>query len=99
MIAFVRTVGIAPGKTAVAIRFAHEIAAYSKSAFDVQLEVLSPIGGNPQRIAWSARYKDLAAMEAMRGKMLKDKQYLELTGKATENFVGGSMHDAIWQTL
>jgi hypothetical protein len=99
MIAFNRVVGIAPGKTASAIGFAHEIAAYFKSSYGVDLEVLLPIGGNPQRIAWSARYKDLAQMDAVQQKMLQDQQYLAMVGKGVENFVGGSMHDTIWRTL
>ena len=99
MIVFVRTAGIAPGKTAAAIGFAHEIAAYFKSNFGTELVVLSPIGGNPQRIAWSTRYKDLAAMEAVRAKSLADHQYLALTAKATGHFVGGSLNDVIWQTI
>lgn len=99
MIAFVRTAGVAPGKTGAAIGFAHEIAAYLKSAYGVDLEVLRPIGGNPQRIAWSARYKDLAALEAVNAKTLADKQYGAMVGKASDNFVAGSMHDAIWQTV
>ena len=44
MIAFVRTANIAPGKTAAAIGFAHEIAGHAKSSYGVELEVLRPIG-------------------------------------------------------
>jgi hypothetical protein len=99
MISFVRVGGIAPGKTAAAIGFASEIAAYMKSTYGVELEVLRPIGGNPQRIAWSTRYKDLAAMEAVNTKILSDKQYWAMVGKASENFLAGSMRDTIWQTV
>jgi hypothetical protein len=42
MIAFVRTASVAPGKTGAAIGFAHEIAGYMKSSYDVELEVLRP---------------------------------------------------------
>jgi hypothetical protein len=99
MIAFSRTAGIAPGKTASAIGFAHEIAAYMKSSYGVDLEVLLPIGGNPQRIAWSTRYKDLAAMEAVSAKLLADKKYLAITGKGSDNFMPGSMRDSIWRIV
>jgi len=99
MISFVRTANVAPGKTASAIGFAHEIAAYMKDAYGVELEVLRPVGGNPQRIAWSARYKDLAAMEAVSQKSLADKRYWEIVAKATDIFIGGSMRDSIWQTV
>lgn len=99
MISFVRVAGVAPGKTASAIGFAHEMAAYMKSAYGVELEVMRPIGGNPQRIAWSARYPDLATLEAVNTKTLADKQYWAMVSKATDNFVAGSMRDTIWHTL
>jgi len=99
MIAFNRTAAIAPGKTSSSIGFAHEIAAYIKEAYGVELEVLLPIGGNPNRIAWSARYKDLAAMDAVNAKMLADKHYWEIVSKASDNFLPGSVRDSMWRTV
>jgi hypothetical protein len=99
MIVFNRTAGIALGKTASAIGFAHEIAGHMKVGYGIELEVLLPIGGNPQRIAWSVRYKDLAALDAVNQKLLGDKQYWEMVGKASDNFLAGSMRDSIWRTL
>jgi hypothetical protein len=99
MIAFNRMASIAPGKTTSAIAFAHEISAYMKEVYKVQVEVLLPIGGNPQRIAWSARYPDLAAFDATSSKLLSDKRYWEIVGKATDNFLAGSLRDSIWRTL
>ena len=98
MITFVRTACIAPGKTRSMMEFAHEIAAHFKSTYSVELEVLMPIGGNPSRVAWSGRYKDLAAMEAVTLKMATDKAYWALVEKHTADFVPGSLHDAIWRT-
>ncbi len=98
MIAFVRTASIAPGKTGSAMAFAHDVAAYIKKAHDVQLEVLRPIGGNPSRVAWSSRYKDLAAMEAFNTKLFADKAYWELVGKSSDCFIAGSINDVIWTT-
>lgn len=99
MIAFNRTASIAPGKTAAALGFAHEIASYMKRAYDVKLEVLMPIGGNPQRITWSARYQDLAALDAVNSKILADKEYMALASKGSENFLPGSLRDSIWRTV
>ena len=99
MIAFNRIASIAPGKTSSAIKFAHEIAAYMKEAYKVELEILLPIGGNPQRIAWSTRYKDLAAFDAVSSKLLSDKHYWEIVGKGTDNFLAGSMRDSIWRVV
>ena len=99
MIAFNRVASIAPGKTASAIGFAHKIAAYMKRAYGVDLEVLLPIGGNPQRIAWSARYKDLAALETVNTKLLADKRYWQLVHKNSDNFLPGSVRDSLWRTV
>jgi hypothetical protein len=99
VIAFNRVASIAPGKTPSAIAFAHEIAAYMKEAYKVELEVLLPIGGNPQRIAWSARYKDLAAMDAVSTKVLADKHYWTVVTKGNDNFLAGSMHDTLWRVV
>ena len=99
MIVFNRTANIAPGKTASAIAFAHEIAGHLKASDDLDPTVLQPVGGNPQRIAWSTRYKDLAALDALTQKLPTDKKYWELVGKASDNFIAGSMHDSIWRTL
>ncbi len=99
MINFYRTAGIAPGKTASVVGFAHEIAAYMKDAYGVSLEVMMPIGGNPQRIGWASRYPDLAAMDAVNGKLLGDKKYWEMIGKASDGFIAGSVHDSIWRTI
>ena len=75
MITFNRTASIAAGKTSTTIGFAHEIAAYMKGTYKLDLEILPPVGGNPQRIAWSTRYKDLAAFDAVSSKIISDKHY------------------------
>lgn len=99
MIVFVRTACIAPGRTRSMIGFAHEVAAHFKSAYGVPLEVLLPVGGNPARIAWSGRYADLAAMEAVTLKMTADTAYWALVEKHSADFVPGSVHDSIWRTV
>lgn len=99
MIAFYRTAGIAPGKTASTIAFAHEIAGYIKDAYGVEVEVLMPIGGNPMRIGWASRYKDLAGLDATTLKMLGDKKYMETVAKASDCFIPGSVQDSIWRTI
>ena len=99
MIAFNRVGSIAPGKTAAAIGFAHEIAGYIKLTYGVEPEVMMPVGGNPQRIAWSTRYKDLATMEAIQTKTLADMQYWAIVNKGIENFLPGSFQDSIWRSV
>lgn len=99
MIAFVRTASIASGKFGNAMAFAKEISAYIKNHYGVEVTVLTPIGGNPWRIAWSARYPDLAALQALFDKMTADKGYWELVTKNEGCFLAGSAHDAIWQEV
>jgi len=60
MITFVRSALIAPGKTGDAIAFANQVAKHIKDKHGTALEMLMPIGGNPNRIAWHARYESLA---------------------------------------
>lgn len=99
MISFTRTAGVAAGKTAGAIGFAHEVSAHFKKHYDVDMEVLMPVGGNPSRITWAARYPDMATMEAVRAKSLADRAYMALVAKGTDLFVAGSLRDAIWVTV
>ena len=66
MIAFVRVASVKPGKQVAAMGFAKEIVGFLKSHHHLDVEVLRPVGGNPQRIAWSARYADLVEDRTLR---------------------------------
>lgn len=99
MIAFVRVMNIKPGKTGAAMAFARQMAAYLKASHDIDVEVLRPIGGNPQRVAWSTRYADLAALEAFNSRLFADAKYWELVNGAAECFMAGSAYDSIWATV
>jgi hypothetical protein len=99
MIAIQRTACVIPGRMPSAIGFAQEISAYIKSAHGVELEVLLPIGGNPTRVAWVSRFKDLAAYDAYAQKLLADKEFSTRVSKASDNFVPGSFDDALWRTV
>ena len=84
MIAFVRTTHIKPGKTGDAMKFAQAMGAFLKGSYGVEVELLRPFGGNPQRLPWSSRYADLAAMEAFNNKLLADAKYWELVNAAAD---------------
>ena len=98
MIAFVRVACVKPGKQVAAMTFAKEISAFLKSSYHLDVEVLRPVGGNPQGIAWSTRHADMAAMETFTTKMLADPKYWELANGASECFIAGALRDEIWQT-
>ena len=78
MIAIIRSASIAPGKMGNATAFGHQIAKSIKTKHGTTLEVLMPIGGNPGRIAWLARYDSVARWEALTGKLIADKEYMNL---------------------
>lgn len=99
MITVTRTASIAPGKTGEAVAFGHHVAKYFKDKYATPLEVMLPIGGNPARIAWFARYDSLAQWETLTAKMLADKEYMELVSKHAATFLPGSVHDHIWRTI
>ena len=99
MIRFVRTASIAPGKLGDALAFAKQIAEFVGKNFGVQLEIMMPVGGNPNRVAWRAEYASLATMEEMQMKMLADPKYLEMVSKGAANFIPGSVNDVIWRTV
>jgi hypothetical protein len=99
MIVFSRGAAIAPGKIGSAMAFAHQVSAYLKTTYGIELEVLMPVGGNPNRIGWSTRYADLAAMEVATTKMTADPKYWEIVNAGAANFIAGSIRDSIWRTV
>ena len=99
MIAFYRSASIASGKVASAHAFAREIAAFVKDKVGVDIVLAVPVGGNPNRIGWAARYESMAAMEAAMDKLMADPKYMELVGRGAENFIPGSVHDEIWRSI
>ena len=99
MITFIRSASIAPGKTGDAIAFANQIGKHIKENYGVTLELLMPLGGNPNRIAWHARYETLAQVEALGAKLLADAEYMGTIAKNSATFLPGSVHDEIWRTI
>jgi hypothetical protein len=99
MIRFVRTASIAPGKLGDAIAFAKQVSVLIEKIAKVKLEVMMPVGGNPNRIAWRTEYASLAAMEEATAKLMADPKYLSLLSKGGANFIAGSVNDSIWRTI
>ena len=99
MITFIRTASVAPGKTADALSFSQHVVALVKDKFGVQISSSTPIGGNPNRIAWVSTYASLAAFEETSTKLLSDPGYLSLVAAGVSNFLPGSLHDEIWRSL
>jgi hypothetical protein len=99
MITITRTAAIAPGKLGTALSFAHEVSRFIKEKHGTAIEVLMPVGGNPNRVAWHMRMDSLGAWEVLMGKLLADKSYLEMLSKNSDNFLPGSVLDEFWRSM
>jgi len=98
MIRFFRTAVIAPGQFGAAMAWAAKVGQHIKSKHGVSVEVLTPIGGNPSRVAWAHSYENLGAFETALATLMADPGYLKLLGEAGDLFVAGGTHDEIWRT-
>jgi hypothetical protein len=99
MIMTIREAGVAPGKGREARAFAVEVAAHAKDIVGIDVQVMRPVGGNPLRVAWCTRYKDLNEYEAGWSKLFADARFAELNVKAAQCFVPGSWQESIWTIL
>lgn len=99
MVRFIRTASIAPGKVGEAIMFAKQIADYVDKSFGTKLEVMMPIGGNPNRIAWRAEYADLASVEDLMVRSSADTKYMDMVKSGGIYFIPGSVSDSIWKSI
>jgi len=99
MITIVRSASIAPGKTEGAHAFARNITKHIEKKYGRKLQVVTPIGGNPNRIAWLGTYEDVAEWEDFTSKALADRRYMKLVAENGPNFIPGSVHDEIWRSV
>ena len=99
MIHFMRTAAIAPGKLGDAMAFAREVAKVVKSVNGVELALLTPIGGNPNRICWFSTYRDLGDFSDTRKKLGGSPEYMSLIAKAAPLFIAGSLYDDLWESF
>jgi hypothetical protein len=99
MTTITRSASIAPGKLADVLAFAHQIAKFIGEKHGTKLELLMPVGGNPNRIAWRADYANLGEWETLSAKLMADPEYMALLGTTSALFIPGSVHDDIWRTI
>jgi hypothetical protein len=99
MITIMRTAACPPGKRGDALAFANQIAKYLNEKYSGSVEVLTPVGGNLDRIAWRLNYESLAQYEAYIGKFLADPDLVEMATKGLAIFLPGSINDDIWRTI
>ncbi len=99
MIVFTRTACIAPGQTLSAMVFAREVAGHIQKTTGVHLEVMVPVGGNPNRVAWTSRYESLGVFEQFQSTISADMTYLQMVAGGADNFIAGSVEDSIWKLV
>jgi hypothetical protein len=99
MIAFVRSYSIMPGKTPDAVAVAHKIKKHAKENHGFEINLIMPIGGNPNRIAFVSTAPSLAEFEGNLDKMAADAEWQKLIAGNAGNVVPGSVHDEIWRYL
>ncbi len=99
MITMIRSAAIAPGKTFDAITFAHNIAKHIHDKYGLKLIVSIPIGGNPNRIAWTATYESRAEWETLTAKLMTDVDYAKAVAANAPTFIAGSIHDDFWRAI
>ena len=98
MIVFNRTAEIARGKMAEALPWAHKIAGIWEEITGVSVTVMTPVGGKPFQIVWTANYDGLGAYEEATGKAVSNEAYVAEITSAADLFIEGSVQDGIWQT-
>jgi len=99
MITIMRTAVCAtPGKRRDALAFANQLAKHLKEKYGQTVEVLMPVAGNLDRIAWRLNYESLAQYEAFVAKASADPDLIEVA-KGLAIFLPGSLHDDIWRTI
>lgn len=97
MISFVQTALIMTGKTQPALLWAHRIARHVAHHHDVEIEVLVPAVGNPQRIAWSSRYRSMVAWDEVQLKLAHDASYQALRAESASLLVPQSEDESLWR--
>ena len=99
MVTVIRSGAIAPGKTAEALAFAHQIKKLIKDKFGIPAELLLPVGGNPSRIGFKSNYENLGEWEAFATKALADADYMAAITNNGAIFLPGSVNDDIWRSI
>jgi hypothetical protein len=99
MITAARSAQAMPGKLGEAIALLKEIAAFVKSKHGLEVQIKVQIAGPVGRLSWISNFDSLADYEATSNKILADKEYHALVGKAAGAFIPGHTHETLWRTV
>ncbi len=99
MITFVRTLSIAPGKHAQVMSFTRQVQKLFAEKYGIELRAAAPIGGDPNRIAYSSSFATLLEYEQALLKISADPQYQKLVAAYLPHIDHGATHDQLWRDL
>ncbi|NQV20825.1 MAG: NIPSNAP family protein [Rhodospirillales bacterium] len=97
MITFVRNFEVKTGKMPEALALAQEAMGHVKDAYGVEVDVYTPIGGNPLRITLAAEYDDMGAVEDIMEKLAEDASWTKTMQSAADLVVEDSVVDEFWK--
>lgn len=97
MITFVRNYEVKTNKMPEALALAHEAMDHVKEAYGVDVDVYTPIGGNPLRIGLAGQYDSMGAVEDIMGKLAQDNSWPKYMARAADLIVEDSVVDEFWK--
>ncbi|MEZ5654163.1 MAG: hypothetical protein R3E87_26810 [Burkholderiaceae bacterium] len=99
MITYIRIANAQSGKLGAATAAASSLAAYLKRRHDLEVTVHVPVGGNPNRVCWTAQFADLAGLERFMEASMADPEYAPLVAEVAKNLINGATTDEILKSL
>lgn len=95
MIRFLRKAQLKNGAyVPAATAFSMELTGYMRKEYDIDIKFGIEMFGDTA-IHWQLDVPDLAALEELNGKLMKNKDYWDMLEKAKEFWVDGSLKDVV----
>lgn len=100
MYRFHRVARAKPERIKEAFQFAREVSEYINQTYPpVAIEVFLELFGENAKLHWYSDHPDLASMEKVGMKVMKDETYRKLMKTAHEVLVDGSIRDTLMQSF
>ncbi|HEY9104242.1 hypothetical protein [Chitinimonas sp.] len=99
MITVIRTGTVNGGSNlAAAMGWAQKTSGFLREHHQLNVTVLTPVGGNPHRLGWMVTVADMAEFERKSLAFVTDPRYHELLAAGRDLFIPGSVEDTIWRS-
>ena len=96
MIRLDRAATIQPGKTALAIAYAKDMASYFEARSSGSIRIFLQLGGVAGRMCWQSEHDDMGEFVKTMGSLLADADYQAMVAKGADLFIAGDTTDTIW---